>query len=421
MLCTFPAMQAREPGPAWGTNETDFTSGAARRRPIGRPLGGLHIPSAPGTGVSRDSTRMPGASLPDRVTVDLGARSYPIIIGSGVLSHVGDHIATVLGPGAAAVVTNPTVGKLYGDLVTASLRTSGREVTVIEIPEGEEYKNLSSLALIYDRLLASRLDRNAIVIALGGGVIGDVAGFAAATFLRGVSFVQIPTTLLAQVDSSVGGKTGINHPRGKNLIGAFYQPRLVLIDIATLQTLPRRELLAGLVEVIKYGAILDADLFRQIEEDLDRVLALDEALLRAVVQRCCAIKAMVVQRDERESDFRSILNFGHTVGHAVEALTGYRRYLHGEAVAIGMTFAAQLSLIRGYCDEESMRRIVELLKRAGLAVELPKEVTSAALAQAVEGDKKVAGGKVKFVCLEAIGRARFEYLTASEVAALAAG
>jgi 3-dehydroquinate synthase len=357
----------------------------------------------------------------DTVAVELGDRSYPIVIGSGLLGEVGPRLAAQLDTAVTAIVTNPTVGKLYLERVETSLRHAGYHVIVVEIPDGEEYKNLASLALIYDRLLEARFERSAPVLALGGGVIGDLAGFAAATLLRGVPFVQLPTTLLAQVDSSVGGKTGVNHPAGKNLIGAFYQPRLVLIDIGTLKTLPRRELLAGLVEVIKYGVILDAELFATIETQLDRMLSLDEDLLRSVVRRCCALKAMVVQRDERESDYRSILNCGHTLGHALEALTGYQRYLHGEAVAIGMAFAARLSFVRGYCNAETMQRITQLLKRAGLPLEVPPEFSAQQLAQAIEGDKKVASGKVKFVCIEELGRTRFEHLTGVEVVAALAG
>jgi 3-dehydroquinate synthase len=357
----------------------------------------------------------------DTVTVELGDRSYPIVIGGGLLEEIGPRLVALLGGGAIAIVTNPTVGELYLERVETSLRHVGYRVTVVEIPDGEEHKNLASLALIYDRLLEARLERASPVVALGGGVIGDLAGFAAATLLRGIPFVQLPTTLLAQVDSSVGGKTGINHPAGKNLIGAFYQPRLVLIDISTLKTLPRRELLAGLVEVIKYGVILDAELFAVIETQLDRVLSLDEDLLRSIVQRCCALKAMVVQRDEREADYRSILNYGHTLGHAVEALTGYQRYLHGEAVAIGMALAAKLSFVRGHCSEGTMQRIYQLLKRAGLPVESPPELSAQQLARTIEGDKKVSSGKVKFVCIEELGRTRFEYLTGPEVMAALAG
>lgn len=356
----------------------------------------------------------------ETVAVELGTRAYPIVIGSHCLEDLGPRLAARFGRGAAAVVTNPTVGRLYLDGVETSLRHAGFEVVAIEIPDGEEHKNLTWLAFLYDRLLTARLERSSPIVALGGGVIGDLAGFAAATYLRGVPLVQVPTTLLAQVDSSVGGKTGVNHPAGKNLIGAFYQPRLVLIDVATLKTLPQREFAAGLAEVIKYGVILDPDLFALVEKELDRVVALDEALLRRIVRCCCELKAMVVCRDERESDYRSILNFGHTAGHAIEALTAYRRYLHGEAVAIGMAFAARLSHARGYCGAETAQRITALLKRVGLPVDMPREVSEEQLAATIQGDKKVSSGKVKFVCIEDLGRTRFEYFTATEIAALAA-
>jgi 3-dehydroquinate synthase len=354
------------------------------------------------------------------VTVDLHERSYPIIIGHGTLEQIGPLVAAKLKARRAAVVTNPIVGKLYGRRVATSLQQAGCEVVSVQIPDGEEHKNLASLSRVYDRLLRQRIDRDSPIIALGGGIIGDLTGFAAATLLRGIPYAQVPTTLLAQVDSSVGGKTGINHPSGKNLIGAFYQPRLVLIDVGTLQTLPRREVLAGLVEVIKYGVILDPNLFALIERDLDRIIALDSDLLRDVVAQCCRLKAMVVARDEREADYRSILNFGHTLGHAVESLTAYKRYLHGEAVAIGMAFALQLSTIRGYCERATMQRVIELLKRAGLPVEIPPKLRGEQLASAIESDKKMASGKVKFVCLERLGQTRFEYLTSEEIAAVAA-
>jgi 3-dehydroquinate synthase len=355
----------------------------------------------------------------DTVTVELGERSYPIVIRATVLDDTGPQLRALLTGRQVAIVTNPTVGKLYMHRVVASLHAAGFRTTSIEIPDGEEHKNFAWLTFIYDRLLAARMDRTSVVLALGGGVIGDLAGFAASTFLRGVSLVQVPTTLLAHVDSSVGGKTGVNHPAGKNLIGTFYQPRLVLIDVDTLRTLPRREFLAGLVEVIKYGVILDAELFVLIEQNLERVLALDAELLTRIVHRCCALKAMVVQRDERESDYRSILNFGHTLGHAIESVTEYKRYLHGEAVAIGMAFAARLSRTRGYCTDETMDRIVTLLKRAGLPVEVPQDLAETSLGFAVEGDKKVAGGKVKFVCVEDFGRTRFVELTGKDIAACA--
>jgi 3-dehydroquinate synthase len=357
----------------------------------------------------------------ETVAVELGDRSYPIVLGSRFLEDLGARmVAARLGSGRAAVVTNPTVGGLYLERVENSLRHAGFDVLTIEIPDGEEHKNLTWLAFIYDKLVAAQLERSTPIVALGGGVIGDLAGFAAATFLRGVPLVQVPTTLLAQVDSSVGGKTGVNHPAGKNLIGAFYQPRLVFIDSATLMTLPQREFAAGLAEVIKYGVILDPELFALLERELDQVLALDEALLRRIVRRCCELKAMVVQCDERESEYRAILNFGHTAGHAVEALTGYQQYLHGEAVAIGMVCAARLSCSRGFCGTKTAERITTLLRRAGLPVDMPRDLSQQRLADSIQGDKKVSGGKVKFVCVEDVGRTRFEYFTGTEVAALAA-
>jgi 3-dehydroquinate synthase len=357
----------------------------------------------------------------ETVTVELGDRSYPIIIGNRLLPGIGARLAALFTTDRATLVTNHTVGELYAARVMASLQEAGFRTTVIEIPDGEEHKNLAWLAFIYDRLLDARAERGSPIFALGGGVIGDLTGFAAATFLRGVPFVQLPTTLLAQVDSSVGGKTGINHPAGKNLIGAFYQPRLVLVDTDTLRTLPRREFASGLAEVIKYGVILDAKLFALIEAELDGILALDRDLLRHVVRESCALKAMVVRQDEREDDWRSVLNFGHTLGHAIETLTEYKRYLHGEAVAIGMALAAKLSHVRGYCKQETMQRIVELLKRAKLPVDVPPDLLGRQLALATESDKKVSGGKIKFVCVEELGRTRFEYLTGDEIAAVAAG
>ncbi len=363
--------------------------------------------------------RAPGPGVVDTVTVALGDRSYDIVIGSGLLPAIGTYLRSVVGSGVAAIVTNPTVRRLYGDLVSAALIGAGFDPVTIEVPDGEAYKNLESLAHIYDGLVTARVERGSPIVALGGGVIGDLAGFAAATFLRGVPFVQVPTTVLAQVDSSVGGKTGLNHPAGKNLIGAFYQPRQVVIDLDTLDTLPARELRAGFAEVVKYGAILSAALFAGIERDLDRLLARDHDVLRPVIHECCALKAMVVGRDEREADYRAILNFGHTLAHAVESLTGYERYLHGEAVAIGMSFAARLSHRRGLCAAETVERLVHVLQRIGLPTEIPPGLGREHIAQAVASDKKVAGRKVKFVCLEHIGAVRFEPIAAEDVAALA--
>jgi len=352
----------------------------------------------------------------ETVTVNLGSRSYPIYIGGGLLSDLGrllrEHHLVV---GRVAVVTDSVVSKIYRERVVRTLTASGFDPWVIEIPAGEEHKNLAWLAFLYDKLVEGRIERRSPLIAVGGGVVGDVAGFAAATFQRGLPFVQVPTTLLAQVDSSVGGKTAVNHSAGKNLIGAFYQPRLVVIDVATLTTLPKREFLAGMAEVIKYGTILSPDLFSLLEEKLADLLRLDPALLIAVVKTCCQLKALVVEEDETEGDYRAILNFGHTLGHAIESATEYRQLLHGEAVAMGMAFAVHLSYQRGLCLAETKERVCRLLKKSGLPIGIPKALTRESLLLGIETDKKVAGGKVKFVCIEDIGRTRFEYLNAQEV------
>jgi 3-dehydroquinate synthase len=349
------------------------------------------------------------------LTVNLGNRSYPIHIGDGILSATGDFLQRVGLRGKVAIVTNPTVAQLYLDPVHESLTQAGFEVTPILIPEGEAHKDLRSLSVVYDRLITGRFERKSCVLALGGGVVGDVAGFAAATFLRGIAYVQVPTTLLAQVDSSVGGKTGVNHQDGKNLIGAFYQPRLVLIDVAALQSLPRRELIAGFAEVIKYGIIDDPDLFKLLEDKIQKLMGLDRTLLAEVITASCAIKAKVVEKDEREDDYRAVLNFGHTIGHALEAATAYQNYLHGEAVGIGMAQAAMISVQQGLCDQRSLERIRRLLKKAGLPLEIPREISMRNLIQGMEVDKKSAGGKIKFVMCTGIGKTRFHWLSPSEI------
>jgi 3-dehydroquinate synthase len=351
----------------------------------------------------------------ETVTVGLGDRAYPICIGAGILPGLGASLQQIQGGEKSALITNPVVGKLYRDTIVRSLRAAGFEPTAVEIPDGEEHKNLAWVTFLYDRLLEARLDRESPIIALGGGVIGDLTGFTAATYLRGVPFVQVPTTLLAQVDSSVGGKTGVNHPAGKNLIGAFHQPRLVWTDVRTLRTLPRRELQAGIAEVIKYGATLSAPLFELLESKIEKVLELDEELLIDVVRECCRLKAAVVADDEREAGWRSVLNFGHTVGHALEMLTEYRRFLHGEAVAIGMAFAARLSTERGHCDARTAGRVSALLERAGLPVAIPDDLVGSNLAVAMQTDKKVSKGRIKFVCLETIGKTRFEHVSGDEI------
>jgi 3-dehydroquinate synthase len=350
------------------------------------------------------------------LTVNLGERSYPIHVGANILDRVGASLQQVGLRGKVAVVSNPTVAQLYLDSIHDALSASGFEVEVILLPDGEEHKNLKSLVMIYDGLVKARLERKSCILALGGGVIGDLAGFAAATYLRGVPYVQLPTTLLAQVDSSVGGKTAVNHDSGKNLIGAFYQPKLVLIDITVLRTLPRRELIAGLAEVVKYGIIADPILFRLLEDKIERLLGLDRELLIQVIATCCAIKARVVEQDEREDDYRAVLNFGHTVGHALEAATDYQRFLHGEAVAIGMAKAAAISLQQGFCDRKSFERVIQLIKKVGLPTELPSSISIANLLQGMEVDKKAAAGKIKFVMCDGIGKTRFHWLAPGEIA-----
>ena len=349
------------------------------------------------------------------LNVNLGVRSYPIHIGAGNLPRIGEFLDRAGLCGKVAVVTNPTVAQLYLDTVGNSLSQAGFTVIPILIPEGEEYKTVKSLQIIYDGLIAERLERKSCVLALGGGVVGDIAGFAAATYLRGVPYVQVPTTLLAQVDSSVGGKTGVNHADGKNLIGAFYQPKLVLIDVSVLRTLPRRELIAGLAEVIKYGVIEDANFFSMLEHKIALLAQLDENLLIETIANSCAIKARVVEADEREDDYRAVLNFGHTIGHALEAVTGYTQFLHGEAIGVGMAKAARLSTRQGFCDAKSLQRIVQLIEKAGLPSEIPANVSLTGLIQGMEVDKKAAGGKIKFVMCEGIGKTRFHWLAPGEI------
>ena len=332
----------------------------------------------------------------------LGERSYPIFFSNGLLGEVGSSCKDLGLGSVVAVVTNPTVCAFYYPVVRDSLLCSGFTVHLIEIPDGEGYKNVETLNVIYDRCVEFGLDRGASILALGGGVVGDMAGFAAATYLRGIPFVQVPTTLLAQVDSSVGGKTGVNHPLGKNLIGAFYQPRLVFIDVAVLSTLPEPEFTSGLAEIVKYGVVLDRELFTYIETHGDRLMERDYDTLLHVIRRSCAIKSSVVEKDERESGLRAVLNYGHTLGHAVETLAGYGHYKHGEAVAIGMVQAARFSERSGYCRNEDTKRIVALLKRLGLPVELPKFSISE-YSEALLHDKKVREGGLNFVFNKGIG------------------
>jgi 3-dehydroquinate synthase len=342
------------------------------------------------------------------VPVSLGSRSYQIKVGGGLLSQLGAECAALKLGQRCAIITDANVGKKFAKAALKSLLASGFQPVLITVPAGEKSKSIFTVEKCYDQLAKHRLERKSFIVALGGGVVGDLAGFVAATYLRGISFVQVPTTLLAQVDSSVGGKTGVNLKAGKNLVGAFYQPRLVLCDLETLKTLPRREYVSGLAEVVKYGVIYDAILFAQLERNLPKLLQRDPKTLRDVVARCCEIKAEVVGQDETESGLRAILNFGHTIGHAIENSSGYGKFLHGEAIAIGQVAAAKLSqLILGLASAE-VGRIEELLAQAGLPVKL--KLTAAQrrkLFAAMKLDKKVSDGEIKFVLATKIGTVKF--------------
>lgn len=337
------------------------------------------------------------------LSVSLGDRSYSIDIGVGMLSHP-DFIVPHIRHQRAVVVTNTTVAALYLPNLVAGLRSAGIKVLEVVLPDGERYKTFETLNLIFDALLSNQCERSTTLIALGGGVIGDMGGFAAACYQRGMPFVQVPTTLLAQVDSSVGGKTAINHPLGKNMIGAFYQPKLVLADIATLDTLPDRELKAGIAEVIKYGLIRDLPFFEWLEENMDRLLRRDRDALAYAVKRSCENKAEVVVADERESGERALLNLGHTFGHAIETGLGYGTWLHGEAVAAGTLIAAELSRNLGWLTEDDLSRLEILFKRAGLPVAAPGMGASRYL-ELMRHDKKVEGGKLRLVLLKRVGEA----------------
>ncbi|MDP3777697.1 3-dehydroquinate synthase [Methylotenera sp.] len=334
--------------------------------------------------------------------VELANRSYPIHIGRGLVSNA-DLILPHLKRKHVAIVTNTTVAPLYLEQLSASLQAAGVSVISIILPDGEAYKNSETLNLIYDALLQNRCERSTTLIALGGGVIGDLTGYAAATYLRGVPFIQIPTTLLSQVDSSVGGKTGINHPLGKNMIGAFYQPQLVLADIDTLQTLPSREFSAGMAEVVKYGLIRDPDFFDWLEMHIDQLMALDESSIGEAIYRSCQNKADVVARDEHETGERALLNLGHTFGHAIENAMGYGVWLHGEAVAAGTMMAADLSERMGWLKPEDVKRIYALLTAANLPLEAPKLGMEKYL-DLMQLDKKVADGKIRLVLQQGIGK-----------------
>lgn len=335
--------------------------------------------------------------------LDLGERGYPIHIGTGLLDRA-DLFAPHIQGRRAVIVTNTTVAPLYAQRLTKTLTSLGLSPLTVTLPDGESYKNWQTLNLIFDQMLAARADRKTTIVALGGGVIGDMAGFAAACYMRGVPFIQVPTTLLAQVDSSVGGKTGINHPLGKNMIGAFWQPNAVIADIDTLNTLPERELAAGLAEVIKHGAIADAEFFTWIEKNIAALNVRDTACLAHAVERSCEIKAGVVARDEREGGLRAILNFGHTFGHAIEAGLGYGEWLHGEAVACGMVMATDLSCRLGFTPAELYRRMAALVAAAKLPVKAPA-LGEERYIELMRVDKKAEAGDIRFVLLNKLGEA----------------
>jgi 3-dehydroquinate synthase len=351
------------------------------------------------------------------VEVSLAERSYPIQLGAGILSAAGGEIARHTKAHHAVVVTVPGVGRRYAPRLLRSLKQAGLRAHRVDVPDGDASKNLTQLKRLYDALLGHGADRSSAVVALGGGMVGDLAGFAAASYLRGIPFVQVPTTILSMVDASIGGKVGVNLPQGKNLVGAFHQPKLVWIDIETLRSLPARERAAGFAEVVKAGAIIDAGFFEQLEGDgvVEALMDLDPDVLLPVLERACAIKADVVARDEREGGLRMLLNFGHTLAHAVEKLSGYRKILHGEAVAMGMVYAARRSEALGTTPAGTAQRLADLLGRFGLETEVPPYARSAYLT-ALRVDKKKRDARIHFVILRGIGRAETLPLTPAEIA-----
>ncbi|MDA8168142.1 MAG: 3-dehydroquinate synthase [Nitrospiraceae bacterium] len=350
------------------------------------------------------------------IKVALAERSYGIHIGSGILPALGKALAPFNFARRIALVSNPTVFALYGETVLTSLKNAGFDAAKIIVPDGEEYKSLLWADFIYGELLRARLERGSCLVALGGGVIGDMTGFAASTYMRGIRFVQVPTTLLAQVDSSVGGKTGVNHPMGKNMIGTFWQPSLVWIDTGTLKSLPKRQFSAGMAEVIKYGVISDRAFFGYLERENKSIAALETARLGRIIKRSCELKAHVVSLDEREAGLRAILNYGHTTGHAVETLTNYRKYLHGEAVSIGMCLEGRLASQRGMIKQAEVERIKGLCAAFKLPVEIPRGLLEpAGMVAAMQVDKKVSGGQIKVVLPERIGAVRVESVENEEL------
>jgi len=334
--------------------------------------------------------------------VSLGSRSYPIHIGINNLNSVGEKLKHHDLTERATIISNPEIIEIYADTVTKSLKEAGIDSTVISVEAGEEAKSLKEASKIYDRLIAEKNDRFMPILALGGGVVGDLAGFIASTYMRGVPYIQLPTTLLAQVDSSIGGKVAVNHPQAKNIIGAFFQPRFVLADMSTLQSLPEREYLSGLAEIVKYAYISADDFLVFLEENIDAILSKQAEVLSEVVLKCCRIKAKIVEEDERDFGLRAVLNFGHTIGHSIEAISHYENYRHGEAVAIGIMGAILVSKIKGYASDELLNRTKRLLEGLKLPTSL-KNISLAEILEHIKLDKKVIEGKIRFVLLKAPG------------------
>ncbi len=340
------------------------------------------------------------------VTVDLKERSYDILIGSKILQYLGLRLKEFR-PSQVAIISNKTIFPMYKDTLLRSLREYNIVPEILLIPDGEEYKDFLWTYYIHGELLKARFDRNSLLIAFGGGVVGDIAGFVASTYMRGIKYIQVPTSLLAQVDSSVGGKTGVNHPLGKNMIGTFYQPSLVLIDIDNLRTLPQREFYAGMAEIIKYGIIADRALFDYLRTEREGIISLGDGIIH-IIKRSCELKAEVVSRDEKEAGLRAILNFGHTVGHAIETVTGYKKFLHGEAVAIGMCAAADIAVRLGIYQKEDAKLLRNLVEEYKLPCEIPEDVSISDIVHAMEIDKKVKAGKLRFIFPISIGQVKIE-------------
>ncbi len=337
------------------------------------------------------------------INVELNENSYPLLVGAGILSRIGELLKSQIQPTKVLIVSDTIVKDRYVPAVSDSLKDTGFDVILVDVPAGEVSKSLEQLSKILDCSIDNQLDRGSTLIAVGGGVVGDLVGFAAAVYMRGIPYVQIPTTLQAQVDASVGGKTAINHPKGKNLIGAFHQPKLVLIDVDTLKTLPQRDIRSGLIEVIKMGVIRDEPLFEMVEENLDKILNLEAETLIDMIARACANKADIVAKDEKESRLRMVLNYGHTFGHALEALTNYKVFRHGEAVSIGMNCAARLAVNLGMFSKTDWSRQRTLLERAKLPLTFPPEHSPKEICNAMYHDKKTVGGKLRLILPTRIG------------------